>query len=99
MPAISHKGPHHEFVAHTYQAMNPPGGQIDAHFSQRFTKCQDVLVDTVDECAVEVEKKGGLGVWRRLVGAAVRIAGMEMTRCREQVGCWLLCYYHFLRTD
>jgi hypothetical protein len=38
--------------------MDPPDGQIDPQVVEGISPGQDVLVDAVDECPVEVEQEG-----------------------------------------
>src|SRR3979409_2435096 len=44
--------------AHAYFAMDAPDRQLDALCIERFLPCKDILIDTVDERAIEIKQKG-----------------------------------------
>jgi hypothetical protein len=47
-------------ITHANAAVNAPGGKFDVHFVQGFAPCEHVLIDAVDQSAVEIEQERGL---------------------------------------
>jgi hypothetical protein len=48
---------HEQAATHADATMNAPHGKGQAKFFQRLMPCKDVLVDTIDERAIEIEEQ------------------------------------------
>src|SRR5690242_2077083 len=48
---------HEQSAAHPDATVDAPDGELDAFALERFTPCEHVLVDAVDERAVEIEQE------------------------------------------
>src|SRR5207302_6579136 len=48
-------------VTHAHTAVNAPDGKLDFHFLERLAPGENVLVNAVNQGAVEVEKEFGFG--------------------------------------
>ena len=57
-PGLAEKGIHEEPAAHSDAAMDAPDRQLDPRLFERLSPRQDVLVDAIHECAVEIEQEG-----------------------------------------
>jgi hypothetical protein len=57
VPSLAQDGVGHQPAAHAYAAVDAPDRQLDTAGLQRLAPGQDVLVDTVHQCAVQVEQK------------------------------------------
>ncbi len=56
-PGFAHERAREQAPAHAHLAMDPPHGDVDPHLVQRVPPGQDVLVDAVDQGAVQVEQE------------------------------------------
>jgi hypothetical protein len=52
---LSKQGIHEQSSAHANAAVDAPHGELDSRLFQGFLPCQNVLVDVVDQRAVQVE--------------------------------------------
>ena len=62
-------------AAHANLAMDAPDRKLDAFAIERFTPGQHVLIDAIDERAIEIESEGSLrelsSSWLPSVGASI----------------------------
>ena len=58
---LSQQSVYEKPTAHPDPAMNAPYREFHPRVLQRLTPCEHVLVNTVDECAVEIEEEGRRG--------------------------------------
>src|SRR5262249_62388513 len=61
-------------ATHSNFAVDTPDRKLDAFLLECFLPCQYVLVDAIDKGAVEIKKKGGLGVFH----------GRLLSRCKHR---------------
>ena len=58
-PRLSRQGIEEQAAAHPDPPVDAPHRELEAHRLERLTPGEHVLVDAVDECAVEIEQEGG----------------------------------------
>jgi hypothetical protein len=61
VPCLTKKCVNEQTSAHADAAVDAPYRQLDSACFERLAPGQDVLVDTVDQCAIQIEQESGSG--------------------------------------
>jgi hypothetical protein len=56
---LAKNGVRHEPTAHADPAMNPPHGELDADTRHRLAPREHMLINAIDQRAIQIEQKGG----------------------------------------
>src|SRR5580692_3969779 len=67
---------HEQATTHADATMNAPHGKGQSQFFKRLMPCKDVLVDAIDERAIEIEEQGRSVRWILIHGFVLQRYGV-----------------------